>query len=477
MKIKYEEYNSTYHSSDGSKFIDFWQSGLMTLPFSAQPATSAFDDKCGLQGVAGEFMRLWERVDAHTINDFKADVEAPVRDYLLNEKSMEEEQIPAFLEVLKDILMINGNLNITNMSLLKHTPLIPQDDNLSKKERDKYSDGEKKLAKFVYSMLTDKTQIKSTEIPNLFTNILKDALQDSMATGLKEEESEDAYYIPAYIRDSFTKNIQWLCGQEDAVAVKNLPFLLYFYACYTVIQSLFYTNVKCKQEVKAPEPLYFILSTEKTSQSSEAYTKGFSQKLPVEYLNKTYGRKQALDIANTVLGGKVGLYYDVLNKLHETPFEENKELCEQVLSNYQEEKRKVFSSRKSEKELGEEIDVTVSSYDEFLEKLQRLCVEYQAGSYDSRIKKKITDLLYVRFLQVRRGKHILTIDNEMLIFLIAIFTESEKTKLEDMYKAFNSYGIYFNLSSRTAIEELLLKLNLLDRKSDSGEAQYVRVIL
>lgn len=65
----------------------------------------------------------------------------------------------------------------------------------------------------------------------------------------------------------------------------------------------------------------------------------------------------------------------------------------------------------------------------------------------------------------------------MLTFLIALFTKSKKTKLEDLYKLFNNYGIYFNRGSRLAIEEYLLKLNLLDRKSDSGEAQYVTVIL
>lgn len=87
------------------------------------------------------------------------------------------------------------------------------------------------------------------------------------------------------------------------------------------------------------------------------------------------------------------------------------------------------------------------------------------------------DLMNVRFLQSRRGNLVLVLDNEMLTFLVALFTKSKKTKLEDMYKAFNSYGIHFNRGSRMAIEDYLLKLNLLDRKSDSGEAQYVTVIL
>ena len=93
------------------------------------------------------------------------------------------------------------------------------------------------------------------------------------------------------------------------------------------------------------------------------------------------------------------------------------------------------------------------------------------------MRKKIVDLLSMRFLQLRRGNYVLTLDNEMLVFLVAMITKGQRVKLEEMYKGFNRYGIFFNRGTRLAIESYLLKLNLLDRKSDSGEAQYVKVIL
>ena len=93
------------------------------------------------------------------------------------------------------------------------------------------------------------------------------------------------------------------------------------------------------------------------------------------------------------------------------------------------------------------------------------------------MRKKFIDVLSIRFLQLRRGNYVLVLDNEMLLFLIAMITKSERVKLENMYKGFKEYGIVFNLGTRNAIEAYLLKLNLLDRKSDSGEAQYVKVVL
>ena len=182
-----------------------------------------------------------------------------------------------------------------------------------------------------------------------------------------------------------------------------------------------------------------------------------------------------------MLNGNVGFYADVLERLTETPFEENKALCDELLTRYQTEKRAALLARKSERHIAEDFSekvFNVQSYEEFLQSLEQLCVELQSPSYTSRMRKKVNDMLGVRLLQNRRRSgYVLALDNEMLTFLIALFTQSNKTKLEDMYRKFNSYGIHFNRESRLAIEEYLLKLNLLDRKSDSGEAQYVTVIL
>lgn len=265
--------------------------------------------------------------------------------------------------------------------------------------------------------------------------------------------------------------------QEESVKVKYLHLFLHFYACYAVTQAIVRITAKDKQKEDIPAPFYFILNSERASVNHDAVVRGWSYQIPKTSLDKLYGKSQALDILNSVLGGDIGFYNNIYEKLNETDFEDNRELCNELLSKYQEEKREVFNRRTSESGSIEEIEIDVHSYEEFISTLERLCTGLQSPSYVSRMRKKVIDLLNVRFLQSRRGNLVLVLDNEMLTFLIALFTKSNKTKLEDLYKRFNSYGIYFNRGSRLAIEEYLLKLNLLDRKSDSGEAQYVKVIL
>ena len=477
MKIDIDAYNNHYHQS--GKFIDKFQEGIKLIPFDSRNA-SAFDKNCSLQGTTGEFFRLWANDGTKSIESFSESAEIPVRDYLVNSRQMLSYQASEFVRMMKDIMVVNGNLNVTNTNFLKYLPLVPNDERISTRERSMYKDGQKKLSNYVYSMLSLDVDFTSTRTSkDLFTKILEEALSSSV--GHQEKRTEGEYYIINYIRDSFNEDFTWLMSQEETVKVKYLHLFFYFYACYSVTQAIVNINSKSENVTNSPKPFFFILSNEKASINHDAITRGWTHIIPTKSLDRLYGKSQALDIINCILGNNIGFYSDVIHKLNETSFDDNKESCVELIELYQAEKRKVLEGRNSERYIldsFEKIDTEVKSYEEFYHKLEKLCIGLQSPSYTSRMRKKVIDLLSVRFLQNRkRSGYVLTLDNEMLTFLIALFTKSKKTKLEDMYKLFNSYGIHFNRGSRIAIEEYLLKLNLLDRKSDSGEAQYVTVIL
>ena len=472
MKINIEAYNEHYHQ--GGKFKDNWQEGIKLLPFSSN-TSSAYDKKCGLHGTTGEFFRLWDNDGTQSIEDFEKTAVEPVKEYLAN-KQMPDVQISEFIRMMRDIMVINGNLNITDSAFLKYLPLVPNDERILENDRKKYKNGQRRLAHYLYSMLSDELQNSGhSETSNLFSKILEEAL--TPFEGHSEESKERDYFILPYIKYSFEKDLDWMLKQEESVKVKYFPLLLHFYACYAVTQAIVRITAKDRRNEDVPAPFYFILNSERASVNHDAIVRGWSYQIPKSSLDKLYGKSQALDILNSVLGGNIGFYDNIRKKLNETDFEDNRELCNELLSKYQKEKREVIDRRISETASIEEIEIDVHSYDDFISTLEHLCTSHQSSSYISRMRKKVIDLLSVRFLQSRRGNFVLVLDNEMLTFLVALFTKSKKTKLEDLYRLFNSYGIYFNRGSRLAIEEYLLKLNLLDRKSDSGEAQYVTVIL
>ena len=475
MVVDIEAYKTHYHQNE--KFIDNWQEGVKLLPFNSNPA-SAVDKCCGLLGTTGEFFRIWNNDGSKPIEDFQKSALDPVFKYLTEQRQMSVDQAKEFQMMLKDIMFVNGNMNITDTSFLKYLPLVPNDEEMSIKDKKKYNDGQRKIANYLFSMLPIGMAMPGGEnAKNLFTKILQESLSPFSQSGDATEKEKDYLVLP-YIKESFSADLKWLLGQEEAIKVKYLPLLLHFYACYSVTQTIVNLSPKkTRQDISRPAPFYFILNSEKASVNSDAVVRGWSYQIPKASLDKLFGKSQTLDILNSVLGGKVGFYPDIFDKLNETPFEDNKEACEELLKLYQKEKREVFSNRTSEDGSIDEIEISLNDYSSFVETLEELCTGLQSPSYVSRMRKKVIDLLSIRFLQSRRGNFVLVLDNEMLTFLIALFTKGNKVKLDDMYKRFNNYGIHFNRYSRLAIEDYLLKLNLLDRKSDSGEAQYVRVVL
>ncbi len=83
-------------------------------------------------------------------------------------------------------------------------------------------------------------------------------------------------------------------------------------------------------------------------------------------------------------------------------------------------------------------------------------------------------------MQKERGSlgYNLNLNEEDIILLTKIcIKDNEKLKLSVLFKQFEKRGISFDRDSRAKIIQLYEKLNLLEKKSDSGDAQYVRSIL
>ena len=80
----------------------------------------------------------------------------------------------------------------------------------------------------------------------------------------------------------------------------------------------------------------------------------------------------------------------------------------------------------------------------------------------------------------RRGSlgYCLNLNEEDIILLTKLCIKDQgRLKLSVLFDKFEERGISFDRDSRIKIIGLYEKLNLLEKKSDSGDAQYVRSIL
>ena len=90
----------------------------------------------------------------------------------------------------------------------------------------------------------------------------------------------------------------------------------------------------------------------------------------------------------------------------------------------------------------------------------------------------------MRFVQKnfakRRGQlgYNLNITEDDIILMTKIcINNNEKLKLNKLFEEFELRGLFFDRDSKMKIVQLYEKLNLLEKKSDSGDAQYVKSVL
>ena len=478
--LVYSKFTEHYYKKD-QKFADNWNETINLLPFTSNTSTSSYDKTCGLLGVTGEFFRKWENKEILPVADYKEQIYKPVRAFLEENGQMDSKEIKGLMNVVKDIIFPDNRMNIVDTSFLPFIPLVDKSlDDKSNRVGKKYKDGQKKIADYLYSMLNNESKacsLSSGATSNLFSYTITQGLQ--LGT-FNFEVLPSKYYILPFISSAFNDDLKWLMQKEDYLIVKNIHFLLHFYVCLSLSQTI--AHIIHWDRFKSSDiiPFYYMLTSEHASKSRQVVMSGWDKWIGTDGLQQLFGRTQALDIFNTLLGKSVGLYDEIIQVLGEDSFHENKEVCEAVLSSYSQSKSKLLSDRKNSTLNADnsEYDHSVSSYEEFFKKLTKLCSELQSSEYKNKILRKVRDLFEIKFLENRRGMKVLTLDEDLLIFLIAMVTREKKTKVDNMYKYFNdSYGIYFDINTRNSIENLLIKNDLLERKSDSGEAQYVTVIL
>lgn len=112
------------------------------------------------------------------------------------------------------------------------------------------------------------------------------------------------------------------------------------------------------------------------------------------------------------------------------------------------------------------------------------CVEEQFLNTDRKranqfYNEKFTEFCKTRWVKNRRKSGlVLNLTERDIIFLTKIsIKDKDKIRLIDLYKEYEYRGIFLDNTSKEYLQEFFTKLNLIDKKSDSGDAQYVKRIL
>jgi DNA phosphorothioation-dependent restriction protein DptG len=346
---------------------------------------------------------------------------------------------------------------------------------------------------FVNDRVAELWQDKKGFPENIFQQLLNQALPKLKEKAVKPRRADDPkdpeyHVINSQVIALFQRDFEFLSKDKQSFLTESDLLFKFYYFFY--ISQLAFTLNTFFDAGTGFTPLYFTIESETVSENRQTIKKGWKMLEP--RLINLMSHSVNLDMLNRLplpeLPG--GYDYAQLKELFSACDEE----AAAELAGYIGELNAFYTSV---------VPVEKSTWDEFqadfdrktkyrqfandpekkvVELFHRIEFQFDYSSRKSKRQSFANWFLFFckeNFLKNRgRNGYSLTLSHEMLIFLTKLcIGEQPKIRLNDLMRGFKDRGIYFDEASKRAILEIYEKINLIEKKSDSGDAQYIRQVL
>lgn len=381
---------------------------------------------------------------------------------------IEDDDIEMFRDIISSLFFKNGNFYAYNIGLYPYQTVA---DNKSSE----------RIAEFLYCVLgldnTDKENIKAAGDKYSF-NVLERMVVDSIETQNIEPKmrTEKYYQIINSIQKQFKADFAFMLS-SGMTSVEDLTNVLSFYYFYYVSQTCLTLDQFGNGNREQIQPLYFALDWEKVSKNRKCCEEGWT-KLQ-NNISQMFSHAITLEIINQNESAEMFDYIDF--------------------------KSIAASSDESDLKIADEIKRAESIYVSYIGDCPQImdipsekganrtdgairhlfrCINTQFAETDRKrasqfYSEKFSEFCKARFVKNRKKSGLtLNLTERDIIFLTKLAIQhDEKIRLNDLYKEYESRGIYLDYTSKSLLQDFFTKLNLIDKKSDSGDAQYVKRIL
>ncbi|SKC77556.1 DNA phosphorothioation-dependent restriction protein DptG [Maledivibacter halophilus] len=456
-KINFEEIRKSFQFKETGGLTNSQGKKYRLLPYKANENNLVSNFK----GVVGAFSRgisnkeIKEKID---VNLFLDKVAEKIHDYE-NESSKEK-----FKDIIETMFIDGDELVNFNIKALNYIYSTKQEEN---------------IANFMISVLYSKDL--DNGIHRLYNinkdNILYKSVLQSLPE-IKEKSNEvEKYncYLP-FIKELFIKDFSFLMQNEETYKSYIKRFIEFYYMFYITQLSIKLSQFQ-EADLTRPDLIYYTLDWEKTSKNRTAYRLGWQCLEPK--VSDLFSHVITLELLNHH-GQEKQLGYIEIHELFRS-LDENDVANEinQIIEIYK-------------NQLGNDIDwdtlqhKDISTGNKGFDKVYYLfdVVKHQ---FKKSTRTRANDAYknwFIKFAKEnfakRRGQlgYNLNITEEDIIFLTKVCIKNrEKIKLNLLFSEFEKRGVFFDKDSKERVIQLYEKLNILEKKSDSGDAQYVKSIL
>ncbi len=352
-------------------------------------------------------------------------------------------------------------------------------DNIHTYEYSQNSSTENKISEFLVSVLCDNEIIEEyiSQCKDRSSNLLDQILNESLPVLNDNDRKSEYFNLNPRIRELFTEDICFLLENGTFNGEEITELLSYYYFFY-ISQSIFKLDNSLENKSRSEEKLYYCLSWEKTSQTRKCYNYGW--KKVERHLDSMFSHAILLDMLNFINFGKQCCYDEMYRIYEDSDSKARADLYRMVFdlktkyeTEYIKEKNIPFEAVPQ----NGDFSVLLKAFHKSI-KTQFLYSDNRKAASE-RFGKKFFVFSKNNFLQ-NRGKNglMLALDEERIVLLTKVVLKNrEQIKFNDLLSEFEIRGIFFDKSSKEALIEFYDKLGLIEKKSDSGDAKYVKGIL
>lgn len=389
-------------------------------------------------------------------------------DALMEEVDVDDDDVDYFRDLIQSIFFKGEDFIADNIGL------YPYQTQTNNKSADN-------LSKFLYSVLgiskQDCEKIEKAKEGYRF-NVLEGMVINTIeAKKVSEAEENVPYYL---VKDDIQKLFRedfYFMIDTGMTTLDDLANLFAVYYFFYVSQVCIVLDHFCSGKRTDKVHLYYALDWEKVSKNRLCCVEGwdklqgsishmFSHAITLEILNQT-AEKNMMDY---IAFGQMVCEDSILDIEVAGEIEKAEDTYCSYVGDY-----KDFNN--IPKQQG------ASKTEEAIRHLYK-CVEAQFLNTERKRANQFYNEKFSEFCKSRWVKNrkksglVLNLTERDVIFLTKIcLRNEEKIRLVDLYKEYERRGIYLDNTSKEYLQEFFTKLNLIDKKSDSGDAQYVKRIL
>lgn len=430
------------------------------IPFKTKVDKNRYED---FSGVVGAFSRLMSNTSIKGGVDMKllySEMKAKLED-------CDDEDFDKLFHVAEDLYFSNGKLLPTNVKSLSYV-----DSNITQQQ----------VAEYLFSLFVTGTDLKDQyllmegeEDTNILENLVFSSLDDAEKKDTGSIQNADCF-LP-YVKEVFGKDLTILMRNNDSYKTYISRFLAYYYMFYVSQLAVKLSKFDHGQRDEI-EKIYLSLNWEVLTRVRPGYEYGW--KLVKEAISHMFSHAVVLEMLSHNEDEYHLDYIGIYERMAKT--EDDEAVAEDINGICETYKNWIpLDYEKCKHDSQKDGDCKTSNA---VRKLFET-VDYQftnggrISHYNGYNKK------FIEFAQKNFGKWRGTLgysigvsENDIVMFTQIILEEYQgKIRLSKLFDEFEKRGLLFDRESKKKITDLYEKMNLLEKRSDSGDAQYVKSVL